>query len=446
MRWPPHWKPGLAWLLVLGPLFFASYGFANHWAAAQPAVPSIVFEWERAVPFVPWTILPYWSIDFFYGLSLLICATRLELARHARRLLTAQVICVSGFLLFPLRFSTPRPHVEGWAGQLFDALAGFDLPFNQAPSLHIVLLLILWDFYRGKLSGWARLGLHVWAALIGVSVLTTYQHHFIDIPTGLLAGALCLWLWPLEGERPTWQWTASTARRRLAIAYGTAALGLALLAGWGRAWWWLYWPATSLALVALCYAALGAQGFQKRASGRHSLAARMLFLPYHVGAWLNARWWTRRLPSSSLIQGPVWLGRAPLPWEPDHRRFAQIVDLTSELSLPHPGSRTHGWLDLTEPTPEQLLHAAQAVQSASRAGPVLVCCALGFSRSAAVTATWLCVYGQQAGVSDAVQTIRAARPQIVLKPALLRIIEQAVLLARSSAHRPPHPPATPVSA
>src|SRR5205814_9521381 len=147
---------------------------------------------------------------------------------------------------------TPRPPVEGWAGRLFDALAGFDLPFNQAPSLHIVLLLILWDFYRRRLHGPRKGALHIWSALVGISVLTTYQHHFIDVPTGLLAGALCMWLWPLDGRRPLWQWTASPARRRLAFMYGSSALALALLAGMGRAWWWLHWPAASLALVALC--------------------------------------------------------------------------------------------------------------------------------------------------------------------------------------------------
>lgn len=432
MSLPPFWRQGLLWLIVLGPLFFASYGFANHWAAAQPIVHSIVFDWERYVPFLPWTILPYWSIDFFYGLSLLICTTRLELARHARRLLTAQVICIGGFMLFPLRFSTPRPHVVGWAGQLFDALSGFDLPFNQAPSLHIVLLLILWDFYRRKLHGWGKLGLHIWSALVGVSVLTTFQHHFIDIPTGLLAGALSLWLWPLEGERPSWQWTRSSVRHRLSGFYGAAAFGVAMLAGMGRPWWWLYWPATSLAMVALCYAALGAHGFQKRTNGRHSVAAKLLLWPYQVGAWLNARWWTRALPSSSPVWGQVWLGRAPLPWEPDHRKFHQIVDLASELSLHHQGGQSHGWLDLTEPTPETLLHAARVVEDACGSGPVLICCALGFSRSAAVTVVWLCIYGQQSSVDSALQRVRLARPQIVIKPALRQIIEQAIHLAKAT--------------
>jgi hypothetical protein len=89
--------------------------------------------------------------------------------------------------------------VDGAPAFLFNALRGFDQPFNQAPSLHIALAVILWDWYRQFLRPlWARLVLHVWAFAICASVLTTWQHHFIDIPTGALLGIFCVWLWPLE--------------------------------------------------------------------------------------------------------------------------------------------------------------------------------------------------------------------------------------------------------
>ncbi|MEO7056606.1 MAG: phosphatase PAP2/dual specificity phosphatase family protein [Caldimonas sp.] len=438
MRVPPLWRRGLVWLALLGPLFFASYGAANQWTGARAGVPSIVFGWERHIPFLAWTIVPYWSIDLFYAASLLLCRTRLELTRHGLRLLTAQVLCIAAFVLVPLRFSTPRPPVDGAASVLFqpmfDALAGFDLPFNQAPSLHIVLLLILWDFYRRRVRGWGKLSVHAWSALVGLSVLMTYQHHFIDIPTGLLAGAFCLWLWPLEGPRPTWSWTGSPARRRLAAIYAAAALSLALVAAIDRAAWWLAWPVTSLALVAACYAALGAEGFQKRADGRHSFGSRLLLWPYRFGAWLNARWWTRGRPSSvALDGGRVWLGRVPLPWERDHARFAQIVDLTGELSLRRAGVRSIAWLDLIEPSAAQLLQAARAVQAATGRGPVLVCCALGFSRSSAVAAVWLAAYGRRLAVDDAVSAIRTARPQVVLERGWLAAINEAVAMHRREA-------------
>ena len=48
------------------------------------AVPAIVFEWEHAIPFMAWTIFPYWSINAFYGASLFVCRTQDELDRLLR--------------------------------------------------------------------------------------------------------------------------------------------------------------------------------------------------------------------------------------------------------------------------------------------------------------------------------------------------------------------------
>ena len=178
------WKRALLYLALLGPFFFASYGFANWLASQRVDVPSIVYGWEHTIPFLPWTIVPYWSIDVFYAISLFLCINRKELDTHALRLASAQVISVVFFMAFPLTFSFDRPAAEGVFGLMFDALAGFDKPFNQAPSLHISLLVVLWALYAKRVGGAAAWLLHAWFLLIGVSVLTTYQHHFIDVPTG----------------------------------------------------------------------------------------------------------------------------------------------------------------------------------------------------------------------------------------------------------------------
>ena len=215
---PRPWLRALCWLAFLAPFFYATYGAANSFAASQSEVPSIVFAWERHIPFLAWTIVPYWSINAFYGLSVLVCATRRELDVHVRRLLTAQVVAVACFILFPLRFTFPQPSTAGIPGFLFDALTSFDKPFNQAPSLHIALLVILWDLYARHLPRAARALLHVWFAIVGVSVLTTYQHHFIDIPTGALLGAVCLWLWPEQAKSPLTTSAPATDRRRLVLA------------------------------------------------------------------------------------------------------------------------------------------------------------------------------------------------------------------------------------
>ena len=138
------WKRGVAWLLVLGPFFFASYGFATWTSAQREAVAVLAYAWERSIPFLPWTIVPYWSIDLIYGLSFLACRDEREVDRHGLRLLTVQVVAIACFLAWPMRFSFARPATDGVAGALYAALESFDQPFNQAPSLHSAILVVVW--------------------------------------------------------------------------------------------------------------------------------------------------------------------------------------------------------------------------------------------------------------------------------------------------------------
>jgi len=415
---PRPWKRALLWLAFLGPFFFASYGFAT-WVTAQRAnVGAIVFDWERMIPFVPWTIIPYWSIDLMYGISLFLCASRHELDTHGRRLLTAQLIAVACFLAFPLRFTFDRPDTGGAFGWLFDVLGAFDKPFNQAPSLHIALLVILWALYARHTHGGLRWVLHAWMALIGVSVLTTWQHHFIDIPTGALLGFFCLWLWPLYGPAPLrlFSWTADPQRRRLALRYaaGAAIVAAIALAVSGMALW-LLWIGVALLLVALNYAALGPQGFQKR-NGWLSPGASAMLAPYLAGAWINSRAWTRNRPQPDPIADGVWLGRLPAQHDLDRHGFAAVVDMTAELPLAASGRRYAQLpvLDLVAPDAATLAQAAAQIEQARAHGPVLVCCALGYSRSAAAVCAWLIATGRAASVDEAIASVRRARPDIVL--------------------------------
>ncbi|SDY22224.1 phosphatase PAP2/dual specificity phosphatase family protein [Lysobacter enzymogenes] len=436
------WGRAALWLLLLGPLFFASYGYANSVAAARADVPSLAFAWERAIPFWAWTIVPYWSIDLFYGISLFVCRDRRELDTQALRLLTAQVVAVSCFLLWPLRYSFVRPDSDGVFGWLFDVLLGFDKPYNQAPSLHIVLLIVLWVRFAHHLSGAWRWLLHGWFALIGVSVLTTFQHHFIDVPTGLLAGWLCVWLWP-ERIRAPWRDAAlarDSKRWTLAALYlggaalcawAAAALSAGALGGWAL---WLWWPASSLALVALNYALLGPAGFQKRDDGRLSVAACWLFAPYLLAAWINSRLWTRRAPQPVAIADGVWLGR--IPGRGERERFAAVVDVSAELSLAdaRADDAVRPMLDLVAPTPQQLSEAAEAIAQRQGRGELLVCCALGYSRSAAAVAAWLLRSGRAASVDEAVAMLRRARPAVVLRAPHLRALQALSAAPAPAAH------------
>jgi protein-tyrosine phosphatase/membrane-associated phospholipid phosphatase len=434
-REPGLLKPAVFWLLLLAPLFFGSYGFATWVSAQRSDVGTFVFDWESAMPFWAWTVVPYWSIDLLYGFSLLLPNSRHELKRHVLRLLSAQVLAVSCFLLWPLRFTFDRPELGGIFGGMFAVLAGFDKPFNQAPSLHIALLVILWVMYQRHAHGFWLWLVHGWFALIGVSVLTTYQHHFIDVPTGALAGWFCVWLWPLDrpGVLQSLRLTTHRKRWQLALRYTVGALLFAVPAfAFGDGWLWLFWPSVSLLLVALNYAMFDAAGFQKGEGGHLSSATRWLLAPYLIAAWLNSRLWTSRHPLPDQIADNVWLGRIPTSSELKGSPFSAVLDLCAELSLD--GSsvayRLIPVLDLTAPTAAQCLEAAQAIESLRQQGPLLVCCALGYSRSATAVAAWLLHSGRAASVDEAIMQIQKARPHIVLQLAHRQSLEQLSTVAR----------------
>jgi protein-tyrosine phosphatase len=431
-RLPARTRHAAIWLACLGPFFYVSYGLANYVAGLREHVPAVVFNWETAIPFWAWTIFPYWSINVFYALSLFVCRNTHEVRRHGLRLVTAQIVAVSSFIVTPLRFTFGEPQADGAAGVLFAALRSFDQPFNQAPSLHIALAVILWDLFRRRLNHpVARAVLHLWTLLICGSVLTTYQHHFIDIPTGALLGVLSVWMWPMERVPSMLQvarLTVEPRRTRLAALYGAGSLTSAALAlVLGGAGLWLLWSSVALAMVALNYLLFGTYGFQKFDGGRASWAARWLLWPYRLGARINAHWWTRGQAASSAVADGVHVGSL-LRSGPARVQGLQLVDVCAELDPPRaPATGAVPMLDLSTPSPRALRRAALQVENAVRGGAaVLVCCALGYSRSAAAVATWLVMSGRARSVDEAIERVRLARPQVVLRPTHVAAIKRAV--------------------
>ena len=398
----PFWNAGklraLTWLAFLGPFFLVTYAFADFMASRRESVPVLMFAWERHIPFLAWTILPYWSSDLLYALSLGICRTRAELDLHAKRLLAIQMFSVLCFLAFPLRCAFDRPAVSGWEGALFGALRSFDRPFNQAPSLHVSLAAILWTRYRRHTAGAVRNVLAAWFVLVAASALTTHQHQFIDLPTGLWAGLLVIAALP---ER-----RAGQPQIRLTLLYLAGATvctaGAFVLRGFG---WALLWPGFSLSMVAAAYWT-GDPAWLAKGTAPGTL----LMLPYVLAAWINSRLRTRGEEARNHLADEVWIGRAPS--QRDRAGMKSIVDLTAEL--PIRGDAHVPMLDLMPPTREQLDAAVDAIAKLAGRRPTLVCCALGYSRSAIASAAWLIAAGHAASVEDAIARVSRARPQVVV--------------------------------
>lgn len=401
------------WLLFLGPFFYLSYGTANWLASLRHEVPNLAFEWENHIPFIAWSIVPYWSVNLFYVIALFVSETPEQVDRQAKRYLTAQVIAVLCFIAFPLTATFEKPETTGLPGFMFTVLGGFDKPFNQAPSLHIALLIIIWDQIHRILGKRMRVAWHIWCLLIGISVLTTFQHHAVDIPAGALLGLFALWLFPRNMPSPlaNFHMTSVPKARRLGFYYLTGAilfivLGIHGLTITGYAIFWL-WPALSLAIVACAYFSMNAGVFQKQTDGTVSLASRWLLIPYRVFARLNVFFWTRKLPSHVALGNHVFLGRFPRASE--MHRFTTVIDMAVEMVPPRHSVewKSFGTIDLLAPSIEKVQLASRSVEAARPHGPVLICCALGFQRSATVAADWLVATGRVKNVKEAETLIRS---------------------------------------
>src|SRR5262249_48028969 len=138
------------------------------------------------------------------------------------------------------------------------------------------------------------------------------------------------------------------------------------------------------------------------------------------------RLWTRNEKRSVEIADGVWLGRFPAA--ADCRHFKSIVDLTCEF----PRATFNGsWaafpmLDLVAPEPASLRAAAHQIEKARAHGPVLVCCALGYGRSAATLAVWLVRTGRTPDLHMALSQLRQKRPRLALNARQLRAVADAI--------------------
>jgi len=426
MRAAPQWRAATVWMMASALVFFLGYGFANWVTAQRSHVPSIAFGWEHSIPFMAWTIVPYWSTDLLYALSFFLCLTRHELKTYATRLIAAQVISVVVFLAFPLRFAFEQPHTAGVFGFLFQALGSFDKPFNQAPSLHLSLITILWAKYSEHLRGIPLLLLRVWLAVSGLSTLTTYQHHFIDLPTGIWVGLFCMVLFPVRQGTPRPTFNRRTVSLGLGSLYLTGAVALvAVSCKFGGIAWGLLWPAGALLIVALAYWSGSPQLFRNH-DGEMNWESAVLLAPYLAAARVNSRFWTRNEPAAQEILTGIWLGRSLTRLERECLQIASVVDLAPELPIDTRGITCRGVpiLDLTVPAVADLDAAVRAIEGLGAMRPTLVCCAVGCSRSAAAMVAWLIASRAEPSVDSAIELVQKRRRRVVLSSSCRARLEE----------------------
>jgi predicted protein tyrosine phosphatase len=410
----------------LSALFLIVYGWTNWFTAQRANVPTLFFEWERLIPFVPLMIVPYMSIDLFYVSAPFLCRDNRELATFSKRIIAAILMGGVCFLLFPLRFAFERPHAGGGLGALFDWFRGMDQPYNLLPSLHIALRTILADLYARHARGWLRFASNFWFLLIGLSAVLTYQHHVMDVVAGFALGAYCLYFFPESVAR-----APVRPNRRVGAYYLIGTFLLAALAvlfwPWGA---FLIWPLISLGITAAAYFGAG-PGIFRKSDGRLPWTTWWTFGPVLLGHELSRRFYRRQCRAWDELTPRVWIGSVLSHREATEavrQGITAVLDLTAEFSEPAPlrapKYRNIPILDLTAPTKCQLEEMAEFIETESADGIVFVHCKIGYSRTAAAAGAYLLRSGKVESVADVLARLREVRPTIVVRPEVVAALEE----------------------
>jgi predicted protein tyrosine phosphatase/membrane-associated phospholipid phosphatase len=410
---------------LLSVLFLVVYHSCNWITAQRSDVGTFYFGWERFIPFIPFFILPYMSIDLFFVAGPFLCSDRQELRTFSRRITMSILIAGACFLAMPLTLAVPRPQPDGWLGAIFKGFCAVDRPFNLFPSLHIALRTLLAHLYARHTHGVTHLATQVWFSLIGLSTLFTYQHHVIDVAGGFILAALCFYF---VQESPTR--LPVTPNPRVGVYYMCGAIACAL-AAW-LTWWWgmvLLWPAFAFGVAAAGYFGAGPSIYRKQ-SGRIPRVVWWLLAPVLLGQRLSLLHYQRQCRAWDEAAPGVLIGRQSSDDEATQairEGVTAALDLTAEFSEAAPFTklayRNLPILDLTAPTPAQLEEAVAFIREHVSSGKVYVHCKIGYSRSAAVVGVWLLASGRASNAAEAMARLRAVRPSIVIRPEAIAALE-----------------------
>lgn len=178
------------------------------------------------------------------------------------------------------------------------------------------------------------------------------------------------------------------------------------------------WAALALAGVGCVYVANWTRAFGKRPDGGLALASFVLWWPFLVPVRVihELQRALLREDACNEVAPGLWVGRRPRARELPPS-VALVVDLCAELPAAPGVSAAARYLavpvlDATAPTADELARIVEAILAAP--GPVLVHCAAGHGRSAAVAAAAALAKGTFADLPEAEAALRKSRSWIRL--------------------------------
>lgn len=373
-------------------VFMMVYNFAAWYVSKLPEVPSFVFDFENYIPFISWSIISYMTSGIFFCLVFFFCQNKEQLKVLTQRMLFITIVSGICFLLFPLKFSLSKPEVDSSVlGYSFQFLKVFDSPFNQAPSLHIAYAFIFWSVFRNVKSG--RTFLMLWLILLGISTLTTYQHHFIDIITGSILAHLCFVIFPYRKNDFLYR---NFHVANIYFLSGWIIILMAILINQflGKAGLIMLWPGFMILLIGYHYQKNDIS-FLKNKAGNIPWFKKIFYFPYLL---LYRIFWQFFRKNKTPVEV---VPRLYISSRPDHKSLKDfkpdkttlVYDVSAEmeeLSLIKDKTTYHSFpfLDIgtfdTKETKKLVSEITVHYRHLPSDGKILIHCTMGFTRSSVI--------------------------------------------------------------
>ncbi len=155
----------------------------------------LYFQWETEIPFIPWMIIVYLSLQLLFLAPIFHCEIA-GLTTLAKRMILA--ICIAGviFLAVPTIAGFERTDNPAMSSLLFSILYTLDRPYNLFPSLHISLSTLVVVAVTNDAGLCRRISYYFWLLLLFTSVLLVHQHHLADILGGVVLTFVCIRIIP----------------------------------------------------------------------------------------------------------------------------------------------------------------------------------------------------------------------------------------------------------
>lgn len=152
----------------------------------------LTFDWESRIPFQPWILPLYFSLDVAVISIPLVFRNAREAFPPMATFLAQVVVAAPFFVLLPIENAYTNDMPTGvWGAYLFEPLGMKNVSqWNQTPSLHVTYSLTVATVLARRWGGpgrrWVDVLAFAWAVPVSLSTMLVHEHHVVCVVGGLI--------------------------------------------------------------------------------------------------------------------------------------------------------------------------------------------------------------------------------------------------------------------